>query len=151
MKLILTLFISCCLLCVSACSQKPIAYDIEGHAVNLSDLKGKWIILNYWADWCEPCHQEIPQLNSFYQQHKNRDAVVLGINYDGLPTEQLQQLARKDNIRFPLLSSDPRNHWGLQEVTTLPSTFIISPDGNTVKKLLGGQTVKSLEMAMRDK
>jgi len=122
--------------------------DINGNVMQLADYRGKWIVVNYWASWCEPCAKEIPQLNNFYQTHEKHDAIVLGVNYDGLSPANLHALATKMNIKYPILIGDPKVILGIQHVPGLPATYLISPKGKLVKSLFGEQTQASLEKAM---
>ena len=56
--------------------------DLDGKIHRLSDYRGKWVVVNYWATWCPPCLEEIPELEDFYSEHHKRDAIVVGINYE---------------------------------------------------------------------
>jgi len=118
------------------------------HIINSIDsntYKGHWVLINYWATWCKPCYEEIPQLNKFYLKHKKQGIIVLGINFDGISQKQLQQFARKQKINYSLVVRDPQKQFHLDDIATLPMTFIISPEGKVTKYLLGPQTVTSLE------
>ena len=64
---------------------EPVEYslpDLDGKMHSLADYRGKWVIVNYWATWCPPCQEEIPDLVNFHDSHKDDDAVVLGINLE---------------------------------------------------------------------
>jgi peroxiredoxin len=133
----------------SGSSEKPIAHDQMGRAIETSSLKGKWIILNYWAAWCEPCAAEIPELNAFYQAHYKQDALVFGISFDPMDTKALKDYATTHQIAYPLLTTNIGPHFGInQKVDAVPSTFIISPEGAVVKQLSGPQTKSTLEKLM---
>lgn len=119
--------------------------DNNNNVINFADYKGKWIVLNYWSSWCPSCVAEIPELNTFYQKHKDMDAVVLGVNYEGVNPEQLRQIIGQLNIQYPILMTDPAAKFGIQNVPVLPATYLIDPHGKLVKLLLGAQTVNSLE------
>ena len=56
-----------------------------GDNLIFSSLKGKWVYINYWANWCQPCLEEIAAFNQFYDKYKNKNIAVFGVNYDGLP------------------------------------------------------------------
>lgn len=129
---------------------QPLA-DIHNKPWRFADYKGKWIIVNYWASWCKPCVTEIPELEAFYQAHKNTDAVVVGINYDFVSREETAKLALHYSITYPILPSepDPYVHMGTQPVMVLPTTYIINPEGQVVAQLLGEQSQETLEKAIQ--
>ncbi len=120
----------------SSCSS-PDAYDVFEHPIFIKKLQGKWILLNYWATWCQACYQEIPTLN-YLNQIENIH--VLGINFDKLPREKLQQFVKDNHIQYTMLTSDLGAKFGIKEVSSLPVTFIISPQGKIIKALYGPQT-----------
>ena len=60
--------------------------DLSGKMRSLEDYRGKWVIVNYWATWCPPCQEEIPDLVDFHDSHKDTDAVVLGVNFEDIGT-----------------------------------------------------------------
>jgi len=119
-------------------------HDATGRSISLSDFKNKWIIVNYWADWCDSCIEEIPELNNFYKNNQDNNILIIGVNYDNLPNPVLQQAIRKTGILFPVLQEDPAKVWRLGEITVLPTTYIINPDGDVVRKIIGPNTEQSL-------
>ena len=62
---------------------------IDGSSQQLSDFKGKWLVVNYWATWCPPCIEEMPELQSFHDDYEKRDAMVIGINTELAGKDQL--------------------------------------------------------------
>ncbi len=106
-----------------------------------------WTVINYWAKWCAPCRDEIPELNAFATAHADQ-VRVLGVNYDGLQGEELNADIEALDIRFPVLLDDPHRALAIERPTALPSTLIISPDGAIRDILLGPQTEASLKAAM---
>lgn len=127
--------------------QNLVFYDLQGHALKLADFHGKWVFINYWASWCKPCYQEIPELNRFYKKHHN-DVVLLGFSYDQQQGESLAKLANKMGIEFPTLSQDPAAAIGIKSIPGLPATYVINPKGKLSEALFGMQTRKSLEQAI---
>jgi len=119
----------------------------DGTSLGLSDLRGKWLIVNYWAEWCAPCRMEIPELNQLSEE-RSPDVVVLGVNFDGLSGPPLLKLKEKMGIRFSVLISDPGPRWQADRPTVLPTTLLITPDGKLQDVLVGPQTRQSLEQAM---
>ena len=102
------------------------------------------VLINYWATWCAPCRHEIPELNKLNAQY-NQQLIVLGVNYDGPNTDQLQTDMDKLGIKFSNLVQDPRHIWNLGPVNVLPETLIIDANGTLLHQLQGPQTMKSLE------
>jgi thiol-disulfide isomerase/thioredoxin len=146
------LIILCISLVITACEYKSVALvtakDDHGTTIHFSDYKGKWIVLNYWASWCEYCQAEIPQLNAFYQAHAQKNAVVLAVNFDQVDNQKLRQMIKQLNIVYPVLASNPGPQMGITEIPGLPMSFLINPKGFLVKTLYGQQTKKSLEDKM---
>lgn len=131
---------------IVSCSQQQASFrDNFGSKVNFSNLKGNWIIINYWANWCESCIKEIPELNKFYKNNKNKKVRIFGVNYDGLTGKKLEKSIRRFKIKYPVLLNDPDKVFDFGNIEVIPTTFIINPEGKVVKKLLGPQTAKTLE------
>ncbi|MFA6301865.1 MAG: TlpA disulfide reductase family protein [Legionella sp.] len=136
------------MLLVSTCQAEVLLQDLQGKNIPFSELKGKWVLINYWAGWCQTCVNEIPEFNRFYKSHKNDPVALFAVNYDALPLFEQQTLIRKLNINYPNLIKSPANDLKLGEISGVPMTFIINPEGKLVKVLYGGQTARSLNKAM---
>lgn len=149
MKKLLTavLVISCALFLLVACSKQPDGHDSQGKAIYLSQYQGKWVVINYWAKWCKPCLQELPELNTVYTTHRQQ-LVVLGVSFDKLSDADINAFAKRLHVEFPMLSTLDLAKYGVKNIGTLPTTFIISPQGKLVKTLHGPQTQASIEQAM---
>ena len=134
-----TIFIYLAIIFLFFSCSKPDLRVFEGDNVFLSDLKGKWIIFNYWADWCPPCIKEIPELNNLQRNYSNKLKVFL-INFDMLEGEELNQQLKKFNVKVDSLLSDPSTiyNWTIPE--NLPVTFIINKNGDLEHTLVGPQT-----------
>jgi thiol-disulfide isomerase/thioredoxin len=115
------------------------------HKLPLDDLRGRWVVVNYWAEWCKPCIQEIPELNELAMNHQ--EVEVFGINYDGITGEELNTQAEALGIRFNLLQEDPAAQLGLPRPVVLPTTLVLNPQGELTQTLLGPQTLESLTAA----
>ena len=125
--------------------------DMQGRDVSFSALKGKWVFINYWAEWCATCVEEIPELNHFYRKHQHDAIALFAFNYDELPVSKQKRLIKKLNIQYPSLLSNPAFALGLGDIRGVPVTFIFSPDGKLANTLYGGQNVHSLERAIAEK
>lgn len=138
------LFLLCSLFIFFSQQSNAALQDTQGKTIPLSQLTGKWIIVNYWAAWCDICVQEIPELNRFYKNNHDKNIYLLGVNYDDLPLTTLKETVRQMHIEFPVLTENPSQIWGLDGIEAIPVTFIISPAGKVVKKILGPNTEQSL-------
>ncbi len=135
-----------CIIMLSGCNNSD-AYDHEGNSIVFNDYKGRWVVINYWAIWCKPCIEEIPELNHFAQQY-NEQVVVLGVDFDGNIQQQLQQHIDKLDIQFPVLTNDPATTLGFDRPQVLPTTIIIDPNGQIQQALIGPQTEQTLIAAV---
>jgi len=111
--------------------------DTNGKIHHLSDYRGKWVVLNYWATWCPPCLEEIPELEDFYTAHHKRDAVVVGINYEEVDTAYLKSFIEENMISYPVLRADLNRPPVFGRLLGLPTSFIVSPEGKLVKSKVG--------------
>jgi len=134
------------LLSLCSCNQSAQAalIDSHGQTVDIAAWQNKWVIINYWATWCEPCAKEIPQLNLFYQHHQQQ-IVMWGVNLENLNAADLSAAIKFMHIRFPVLQTNPAKILGLPPIQVIPTTFIINPQGKIVKQLFGPQSAAGLE------
>ena len=135
------------LLFLFACS-KPDYELFEGPKGNKSDFLGKWLVVNYWADWCPPCIKEMPELESFYNQNENK-ALVLAYNFDRLEGSALKDQILRFKVNVPSILNDPGLLFGWETPPSLPATYIINPEGELVETLIGPQTRDSLEAIIK--
>jgi thiol-disulfide isomerase/thioredoxin len=118
--------------------------DLEGNSVSLSDFRGKWVIVNYWATWCPPCLEEIPELVSLYEDNSDK-LVVIGVDYEEVNTDYLKEFVESHMMSYPVVRMDPMPVTSLGPVTGLPTTYIISPQGERVARQEGPVTQASIE------
>lgn len=124
-------------------------HDVEGNQTSFASLKGKWVLINYWAQWCQTCVAEIPELNAFYKKYKKDKVVLYGVNYDAPPLFEQKSLIKKLNINYPNLIQDPASQLHLDDIVGVPVTFVFNPEGRLVDTLYGGQSVKDLEKVVK--
>lgn len=121
---------------------------LDGTSLALSDLEGRWVFVNYWAEWCAPCREEIPELNILQAEEGDR-VLVLGVNFDQLPVDVMGPQAEKLGIRFAVAAEDPRDLLGITLPQVLPSTYVFDPDGRKMGVLIGPQNLEQLRAAMQ--
>jgi len=119
--------------------------DLQGVEQSLADYRGKWIVVNYWASWCPPCLEEIPELVQFHNEHKDWNAVVWGINREDISQAELKAFVKKQNMNYPLFQVPADSDSALGSLLTIPTTYLVSPKGEVVARHVGFVTVKKLE------
>lgn len=112
--------------------------NLEGKPVKLSDFKGKVVLLNFWATWCPPCREEIPDLVSLQKQYASQGLVVLGISMDEGGPARVASFAKKYEINYPIVLGDEKTSAAYGGIQVLPTTFVIDRKGRIVDGLLGG-------------
>ena len=147
MSTLLKLFLTACiyLISVTFAQAEGLLQGINGQDISLSELRGKWVFINYWASWCHSCIDEIPELNRFYEDNRNNNIALFAVNYEMLPLDIQQQLIKKLDIRYPSLKRDPANDLQLGDIRGLPVTFVFNPEGKLINTLYGGQTHNALK------
>lgn len=140
----IVLFLLCSFFAVNFAWSDAIFHDVRGESVQEATLKNKWVVVTYWATWCHTCMREIPELNRFYQNNHDKNVEFYGVNFDQLELGDLKTAMMKTAITFPVLVEDPHQLWQLGEIEMLPTTFIINPKGEIVKKIIGLNTAQSL-------
>ena len=126
---------------LSGCSDDVLPVH-KAEPIEWQSLRGQWVFINYWAQWCKPCVKEIPELNQFAQHQPQ--ATVLGVYYDSVDFQELESLRVKFNVGYPLLTQDPFQFLGYERPQVLPATVVFDPQGYLRQVLIGPQTQASL-------
>ena len=125
--------------------------DLEGKPHTLAPYKGKWIIINYWATDCPPCLKEIPELENFHQRHKDKDAVVVGVNYEDIRLPWLEDFVESVKMTYPVLRARPDTLTPFGAIRILPTTIIVSPEGELMGAQAGAVTAEMIDHYIRDR
>jgi len=113
-------------------------FELNGNAARLTDLRGKVVVLNFWATWCPPCVEETPSLNRLQQQIAAHGGMVLGISVDDDPAAY-DRFLRQQQVRFPTWR-DPSRRISLRYGTSMyPESYILTREGYIAKKVVGPQ------------
>lgn len=124
--------------------------NLDGETVSLSDFRGKWVVVNYWATWCPPCLDEIPDLVQL--QEDNRDTlVVLGVDFEEVNIEYLKEFVETHFMNYPVVRSEPLPVTPLGPVLGLPTTYIVSPDGVPIARQEGPVTREAVERYLENR
>lgn len=123
---------------------KLVVKTFAGDEFNLATQRGRWVVVNYWATWCNPCLKEIPDLDALDKARD--DVVVIGLAYEEIEKADMQAFLKEHPISYPIAVVDvysPPEDFGTPP--GLPMTFLISPDGRVARKHLGPVTSRELQ------
>ena len=123
--------------------------DVTGKNHVLSDYKGKWVLVNFWATWCPPCLKEIPDLISLYESRV--DVMVIGVTIDEVDPKLVLEFAESMSISYPTVIGDRRIAAQIDDISLLPSTYLYDPAGNPAARKLGLITREEIEEFIHSK
>lgn len=118
--------------------------DLNGATVSLQSLRGKAVLINFWASWCGPCRAEMPHLEKLHREYKNRDVIILGI--DDEEADVAQAYLKRYGYTFNSLIDAQKQASRLYRISAIPQSFFITKDGKIAAHVLGTR----LESALRD-
>lgn len=118
---------------------------LEGKGISsLAAYRGRWVLVNIWASWCGPCHQEAPALESFQRDNHNRDFTVLGIDTRDL-SEDGRAFVRRFGLSYPQLRDGDGNAAHQFGTTGVPENFLLDPSGKVRLLQVGPVTAEYLK------
>ena len=120
---------------------------LSDEKIDFKSLEGNWVLINYWASWCQPCVDEINVFNTLAQQNKN--IKIFAVNYDAMQISKQKRLAKQFNIQYPSLKHNVANTLNLKEITVVPITFVFDPSGKLHDTLYDGQTLDSINEVLK--
>lgn len=119
--------------------------DTQGRQHSLSGYKGKWVLVNFWATWCPPCLEEIPDLIALHDKHKDKDLVVLGVAMDYNSSQQVKDFAEQMFVSYPVILGTQASAAQVGSISGLPTTYLFNPQGKMVAYNVGALTRKAVE------
>ena len=125
--------------------------DLQGKVHRLADYRGKWVLVNFWATWCPPCLNEIPELASLHDARKDHDLVVIGIVIDSGSGRKVADFSKAHGISYPVVMGNGRIVAQIGKADTLPTSYLYAPNGEQVSYQSGEVTRESVETYIRNK
>ena len=124
------------------------APDLDGRTIDTAQLRGKVIVVNFWATWCPPCREEIPDLVALQEKYRDR-LQIIGISQDSGSVEDIRRFATEHKMNYPTVMSTPEIEKLFPGVYALPTTFILDRDGKLAQKHIGLLNAKLTELETR--
>lgn len=117
--------------------------DSEGKTHKLADYRGKWVIVNFWATWCPPCLEEIPDLVAISDSRS--DVKVFGVAMGYQDPQQVLQFAEGMFVSYPIVLGDENTASQIGKVVGMPTTFVYDPRGRLTQRYVGKVTREQIE------
>ncbi len=117
--------------------------SVDGERIELKELKGKGVFLNFWGTWCGPCKQEFPYMANQYEVFKDRGVEIVAVNV-GESNIAVKNFMETYGVNFPVAMDKDRQVTEAYDITPLPTTFLINPEGKVIKVIKGTMTERNV-------
>lgn len=144
---IFTLLASCCN--IAYAKDAVVLQDLTGRRHSLSEYAGKWLIINYWATWCSPCLEEVPELVALYDDRKAKDLMVIGVVFDYETVEEVKRYVDDMLMSYPIVLGNKAVAKQIGSAEMLPTTYLFNPQGKLIKVKRGIVSRSYLETVMQ--
>ena len=124
--------------------------DLNGNVHTNDSVKGKYLVVNFWATWCPPCLKEIPAFVEFYEKHADK-VQILGLDYEQANKSKIVEFSDTFMVNYPIVLFDDTNSQEFKkfgEVLGMPTTYIYNPEGNLVDFRMGEIDIQTLEKSI---
>lgn len=126
---------------------KDFALILDGKPIHLSDLRGKVVVLNFWATWCPPCVEETPSLNDLQTRIAPMGGMVLGVSVDD-DEQAYEQFLKTNNVTFPTFRDTTKSIPTSYGTSMFPETYLIDRQGRIARKIIGSQVWNAGDISM---
>ena len=123
--------------------------SLTGEPLSSERLRGKVVLVNFWATWCAPCRAEMPVLEAMYQRHKDKGFVIVGLAVDQAPTAKVAAYVQERGVTYPVAHVDREAEARFGGVRGYPTSFLLGRDGSVQHVVVGPIGAVSLEPAVR--
>ena len=140
---------------IEVSSERKVAQDftlttLQGEQVSLSDYKGKIVILNFWTSWCGPCKEEMPHMQSFSEKHPDVAMLAVNLTSMDLGIDAVKQFVDEFGLTFPILLDEADVVGKQYNILTIPTSYIIDPEGRIFKEVIGPMDEPMMEELVRE-
>jgi peroxiredoxin len=123
--------------------------DLDGNAVRLVDYRGKVVFLNFWATWCPPCRIEMPAMEELYQEYKDKDVVIIGVDL-GESRSSVQSFVEENDYSWTFVIDSTGEVARDYMVTLIPSSFFVDGDGIIRALQVGAMSKTTMEVRLAE-
>lgn len=121
----------------------------DGKTIELKQLQGKVVIVNFWATWCGPCRREIPGMMKVYDKYKAKGLEIVGISLDRGGWDDVKPWLAKNPINYPIVVGDGALAGAYGGIEGIPTTFVVDRKGNILSKHVGSVTEQEFEKMVK--
>ena len=118
---------------------------LQGEQVNLSDYKGKIVILNFWTSWCGPCKEEMPHMQSFSEKHPDIQMLAVNLTSMDLGLDAVKQFVEEYRLTFPILLDEADVVGKQYNILTIPTSYMIDLEGRIFQEVIGPMDERMME------
>ena len=115
----------------------------------MKNLRGKVVLLDFWATWCGPCVAELPQVQKAHELWADKGLVVIGVHHNSRPVEDVRKFAREKHLSFPIgLDNASGETCGQYNVTAFPTKILIDRNGKILERIPSGEVLAAVRRAV---
>ncbi|HET9253449.1 MAG TPA: TlpA disulfide reductase family protein [Candidatus Eisenbacteria bacterium] len=123
--------------------------NLEGKTVRNTDLQGKVVLLNFWATWCPPCRDEVPDFVRLQSKYRDQGLEIVGLSLDHGGAQDVRPFADEYNVNYTMLIASQETADAFGGIQGVPTTFVLDRKGTIVKRFVGRAPAEAFEEAIR--